>query len=91
MNLLQLQASPGAFREALLIDTDGGPRPLAEVMDDWQAEDFAALDAGWQRAAGQEVTHPCQSRAWLERPRGHAKSSDVMAMATWALFASRKQ
>ena len=33
MNLLELQSDPAAFRAALLIDTDAGPRPLGECMD----------------------------------------------------------
>jgi len=53
MNLLDLQRSPSAFRSALLIDTDSGPRPFADIMDPWQAADFQALDTGWQNAAGQ--------------------------------------
>lgn len=91
MDLLQLQSDPAAFRQALLIDTDAGPRPLAEVMDDWQAADFAALDPGWRRAAGQDVQDEFKLRAWVERGRGHSKSSDAMVSATWALFASRRQ
>ena len=29
--------------------------------------------------------------AWLERPRGHSKTADLAVMASWALFASRRQ
>jgi len=43
MKLLELQRDPAAFREALLIDTDAGPVPFAECMDDWQRADFEAL------------------------------------------------
>ncbi|MFH1919083.1 MAG: terminase large subunit, partial [Planctomycetota bacterium] len=75
----------------LVIDSDRGPVKLSEVQDPWQETDFLALDAGWQRAAGQKIAPDTISRGWLERPRGHAKSSDVMVMATWCLFASRKQ
>ena len=32
-----------------------------------------------------------RQRAWLERPRGHAKTLDLGVMATWALFASRRR
>jgi phage terminase large subunit-like protein len=91
MSLLDLQSDPAAFRAALLIDTDSGPRPFADVMDDFQRHDFEALDNGWKRAAGQEVSRDCCQRGWLERGRGHSKSSDVMVSATWALFASRRQ
>ncbi len=91
MDLLSLQNDPAQFRQALLIGTDADPRPLGEVMNGWQARDFLALDPGWKKAAGQEAEGACPLRAWLERPRGHAKSSDVMVSATWALFASRRQ
>jgi phage terminase large subunit-like protein len=85
----QLAESPAAFRNMLLIDTDSGPRVLSSCLDDWQAADFAATDAGWMRAIGRKVDGGC-SRAWLERPRGHSKTSDVAAMITWALFAASK-
>jgi phage terminase large subunit-like protein len=60
---------------------------LAGKLDTWQQTDFAALDQGWQAAAGQQSTGVL--RAWLERPRGHSKTSDLAVMAAWALFASR--
>jgi hypothetical protein len=33
------------FRNALLIDTDSGPRLMGKVQDDWLGEDFAASHA----------------------------------------------
>lgn len=90
MSLLDLQNDPAAFRDALLIDTDSGPRPFGECVDPWQQKDFQALDPGWRRAVGQEVDEAFQ-RAWLERPRGHSKSADIATMAAWALFASRRR
>jgi phage terminase large subunit-like protein len=92
MNLLELQQSPAAFRDALLIDGgDGQPVRLADAMEPWQRADFEVLDPGWRRAAGQDAPGEFPQRAWLERPRGHSKSADAMVMATWALFAARKQ
>lgn len=88
MNLLELQQSPAAFRKALLIDTDSGPKPFSP--DPWQQADFAALDEGWKRAVI-GTSHPAdKQRAWLERPRGHSKSADLGSMAAWALFAARR-
>ncbi len=89
MDLRQLQTDPAAFRAALLIDADGTPRRLADVLDEWQAEDFTALDPGWRRVAGQRADGPL--RAYLERPRGHSKTLDLAVMASWTLFASRRQ
>lgn len=91
MNLLDLQSDPSAFRSALLIDTDDGPRPFADCMAPFQITDFAALDAGWKRAVVGKSVKARYQRAWLERPRGHSKSADLGVMAAWALFASRRR
>lgn len=91
MNLLDLQADPKAFRAALLIDTDAGPKPLSDVVDDWQKTDFEALDDAWKRAVV-GIGHPAKyQRAYLERPRGHSKTQDIAVMVLWALFASTRQ
>lgn len=86
----EMQRSPAAFREHLSIDGDAGPRRLGESLDPWQRADFAALDPGWQRVAGLAVVDPAQ-RGYLERPRGHSKTTDEAVMATWALVASQRQ
>ncbi len=88
-DLKKLQADPAAFRAALRIDADGKTVPLAKAMDDWQAKDFARLDPGWRRVAGQSAEGP--SRGWIERPRGHSKTSDIAVQVAWALFASRRK
>ena len=62
----EILVSPVAFREHLLIDTDDGPRPLAETADDWQLADFRSLDPGWRRVAGLPTDNGC-NRAYLER------------------------
>lgn len=82
-----LAADPAKFRAALLIDTDVGPRPLAECLDPWQAADFAALDGGWRRVAGLPNDGGYQ-RAYLERPRGHSKTADLAVMVLWVLLAA---
>lgn len=91
MDLQKLQSDPAEFRSALLIDTDAGPKPLGDCMDPWQRKDFEALDSGWRVAAGQKVTGSYFLRAWLERGRGHSKTSDIGVMVLWILFASRKR
>ena len=82
--LQRFAEDPAFFRQHLQIDTDDGLRRLGEVMDDWQRADFAAMDLGFRRACGHSVQGGHQ-RAWLERPRGHSKTSDLAIMATWAL------
>jgi len=80
---------PAAFREALTVDVDGIARRFGEVMDPWQRADFAALDPALMRAAGRS-TEPAKMRAYLERPRGHSKTTDLAVTAVWALaFATR--
>lgn len=81
---------PRRYRELLLVDTDHGPRPLGDVMDPWQAADFAVQDSAWRRLAGQP-THPEHLRFWLERPRGHSKTSDIAVSIVWALLFSRRR
>jgi len=88
-DLRTLQADPVAFRSALLIDTDAGRRSLDSVLDDWQRSDFVSLDDGWRAVAGHSIASP-SLRGWLERPRGHSKTSDLAAMVSWVLFASRR-
>ncbi len=85
-----MQTDPAIFRQHLLIDGDSGPRRLGDSLDPWQRSDFEALDPGWKRVAGLPVTDPIQ-RAYLERPRGHSKTTDEAVMATWGLLASQRQ
>ena len=88
MNFKTLQAAPICFRDALRIDCDGTPKRLGDVVEDWQQDDFARLDPAWRSVVGKDVE--CLRRAWLERPRGHSKTSDIAVMVCWALFAARR-
>lgn len=86
-----LMRDPAAFRDVLLIDADGGPRRLGDVMDPWQREDFLAMDRAWMRIVGRvEVDPPLYRRAYLERPRGHSKTGDIAVSALWAMFAAMR-
>jgi len=86
----RLQRSPALFRKVLRVDTDRGAKPLGEVMDDWQRADYEALDAGWENVAWRNKPEAVR-RAYLERPRGHDKTSGIATMALWVLFASKYQ
>lgn len=80
---------PAAFRADLVIDVDGVARKLGDVMDDWQAADFAALDPALKRCAGRSRAK-AMMRAYLERGRGHSKTTDLAVTCVWALaFATR--
>jgi phage terminase large subunit-like protein len=90
INVPQYLRNPVEFRGRVIIDTDHGPRRLADVVEPWQSSDFTLIDPGLRRAAG----IPCEggtSRIWLERPRGHSKTSDIALCATWWLFAAPRR
>lgn len=88
--LQKLQSDPAAFRSALLIDADGQVARCSERLDSWQRTDFAALDPMLRRMVGHDVT-PQYQRAWLERPRGHSKTTDQAILVCWSLFSSRRK
>src|SRR4051794_18895406 len=75
MNLATLQKEPSAFRGALLINGDEGTERYGPNLDSWQREDFAAIDHALKRVVGQDGT--AIVRAYLERPRGHSKTTDI--------------
>jgi len=83
-------ADPHEYRRRLLIDTGIGLGFYDDVADDWQERDFAAMDSGWRRALGHDEPDGFL-RAYLERPRGHSKTTDIGVMASWALLASSRQ
>jgi hypothetical protein len=82
-------ADPAAFRADLLIDVDGVARRFGSVQDEWQRQDFAALDPALRRAAGRGKGD-AKGRAYLERPRGHSKTTDLAIIACWALAFSTR-
>jgi hypothetical protein len=72
-------------------------------MQSWQARDLEALDAAWLRLAGGAGS--CGSadpaafgdpaargpqRAYIERPRGHSKTTDMALQVAWILLAARQ-
>jgi len=63
---------------------------LADVLEPWQSEDFAAMDGGWSALAGIPTESPCR-RAWIERPRGHSKTSDIAVAVSYSLVFSPDQ
>ncbi len=78
--------SPAEFRRRLLIDRNGEAVVFDAALDPWQRRDSEALDDGWLRAIGANAGHG-KSRAYLERPRGHGKTTELAAMCAWALYA----
>lgn len=89
MNFQEYAANPIAFRNDLLVEVDGLVKRFGDVQDDWQRSDFADLDPALLRCTGQ-LTKDCQSRAYLERARGHSKTTDLGVTCCYALaFATR--
>lgn len=85
-----VKADPALFRQALIIDADGEEKQYGPALDPWQRADFADLDPAWRAVAGQKVDAQLR-RAWLERPRGHSKTTDIAASVAWALFSSPRR
>ncbi len=79
--------NPHEYRNAICIDSNGELQLLADLIEPWQEQDFTAMDGGWSQLAGIQVDSPCR-RAWLERSRGHSKTSDIALMVLWALVFS---
>ncbi|MFO1022602.1 MAG: hypothetical protein U0903_18180 [Planctomycetales bacterium] len=78
---------------------------LNEVLQEWQRRDFEALDASWKGLAEDvknSTPHPRPLshkgrgeeilwRAYLERPRGHSKTSDLAVQLVWILLFARRR
>lgn len=83
--------SPESFRRRVIVEHSG--RRFNAVMQRWQRDDFEALDPAWRRLAGRPRrggNAPLQ-RAWIERPRGHSKTTDLAVQAAWVALASRRK
>lgn len=81
---------PEAFRDNLLVDVDGTVRKFGSVMDPWQREDFAAIDPALMRCNGRADNPDAKMRAYLERGRGHSKTTDLAVLCCWALAFSTR-
>lgn len=87
-------SDPAAFRDDLIIDIDGIARRFGSTMDPWQRSDFAAIDPALRVCNGRSkrpgADESIRQRAYLERPRGHSKTTDLAIICCWALaFAVR--
>ncbi|MGH7201670.1 MAG: terminase large subunit domain-containing protein [Planctomycetaceae bacterium] len=100
--LRRARRSPSFFREQLRLAPDSA-ETFAGLMQPWQRRDFEALDPAWLRLAGvasggrqPPETQPAHAgrspsfrRAYIERPRGHAKTSDMAVQIAWILLYAR--
>jgi phage terminase large subunit-like protein len=83
-------ASPAAFRDDLIVEVDGQPVRFGDRMASFQKADFGNCDGGFMRCAGIPVEGTPSMRAYLERPRGHSKSTDIAVMVAWTLAFARQ-
>lgn len=81
--------SPAAFRRDLVIEAQGRRAALGTVIEPWQAKDFSAADDGWLMATGPHKGDTIK-RVYLERPRGHSKTSDLAIQCLWAMCFTKK-
>lgn len=83
--------SPESFRQRLILPGAEQVR-FSSLVQPWQLVDLQALDPAWQDLAG--VSGTCATvrirRAYIERPRGHSKTSDMALQIAWILLAARE-
>ncbi len=92
--LLELsRREPKVFRAMLEIDGAGSERVrYANVIAPFQERDFAALDPIFMWTAGSPgAEDPAKKKAWIQRARGHSKTTDIASELTWLCYAGRKQ
>lgn len=90
--------SPQRFRQQLTLSRSPR-RELRHEIQLWQTSDFQALDNAWRQLASiGDLVVPSQRaphdpapirRAYIERPRGHSKTSDMAVQIAWILLAAR--
>jgi len=80
---------PEAFRNLLLLPGADRLR-LSDSIQPWQQQDLRSLDTGWQDLAGLTHAPAAIRRAYIERPRGHSKTSDMAVQIAWILLAARQ-
>lgn len=78
--------NPAAYRAALSLATSDG---RAALLQSWQERDFAALDSAWMSLAGLSPSASIVRRAYIERPRGHSKTTDMAIQCAWILQSAR--
>jgi hypothetical protein len=83
------RSSPATFRRAICIEP--GASLFSAQLRPWQIADFSALDEAWIRVAtGRSGARPAPRRAYIERPRGHSKTTDTAIQLAWVLWAATR-
>ncbi|MCC7419406.1 MAG: terminase [Planctomycetaceae bacterium] len=83
---------PMYFREHLLMSAaDNLPVQFSKIMEPWQRHDFESTDPALKYVAGLTTERPAKLCSWVQRPRGHSKTSDHATDLTWLLWASPRR
>ena len=89
MDLAELR-SLQKFSEAVRIETDGPPRPFADVADAWQKKAIGEISSAMESLVRDEISSAVR-RAWWVRPRGHAKTADASMLILYVLAFSKRR
>jgi phage terminase large subunit-like protein len=75
------------MRGLAFVQADGSRSHLAPLLDrdPWQRTDYDAIIPALLPLVGIPAG-PASRRHWIERPRGHSKTTDTAALATWLLM-----
>ncbi len=73
------------YNGMLVVKGDGSRSTLAPMLakERWQREDYEALAPALLGTMG--VPFDGKRRHWIERPRGHSKTTDLATLVTWLL------
>lgn len=86
---LSASTHPQQFRHRVRLSNNTN-QPLSQILLPWQSQDFNALDPAWLSLAGKTSLTPPFRRAYLERPRGHSKTTDTAIQLSWILQYSQQ-
>lgn len=84
----EAKRSPVVFRNHVLIQAGPNVVKYGEALDPWQEKDLLAMDDAWAYMARVSMQKPEFQRCYLERGRGHSKTTDIAMWVIWAIMAS---
>ena len=88
--LLQYAADPAAFRADSVIQAGKKYTRRGDVVEQFQLDDERQMDAAWLALSG--AGPPATRRfAYIERPRGHSKTTDIALLALHPLIYSSRR
>jgi hypothetical protein len=84
----EMFANPSLFREHLVIPAGRGAARFADVMADFQRQDFTRIDPALIALARGHKPEP--GRFWFERTKGASKDTDSAVSLLWLLGFGRR-